>query len=357
MRTLLLLFSFSTILAWKDTWITDYEKRAALRPSSDGNLSCYDLERCTLVLPMHVSARSTASYSQQVPLAIWQTWRTLEAGGVNQLKAVKSFIDHNPEYDYYLFDDAEALNFVCSFYPELTDIYQRLRLGAAKADLWRLMVLYRYGGVYVDMDSESVVPLRNIIQGSASLVSGLGLLGDFHQWVLIYTPRHPIIKTALNLAQHRLRHLLNARQGANIILTTGPGALHAATQEVFADYGCRLYDSSLARQATAANEIIALNQPAKCTKNVGIMQVFNGDYLGGRIIFKNAAVSQELDKVSRHYQKEETFQDTFQNISVAEFPDGMVQLGGCSINKGTYVRHIKGHMLPNDLYAADRKPA
>jgi hypothetical protein len=276
----------------------------------------------------------------------------LEAGGVNQFKAVKSFIDHNPEYDYYLFDDSEALSFVCSFYPELSEIYQRLRLGAAKADLWRLMIMHRYGGVYVDVDSTSVVPLRNIIHGSASLVSGLGLLGDFHQWVLIYTPRHPIIKTALNLAQHRLRQLLNTQQGANIIVTTGPGALHTATRDVFAAYGCHLYDSSPARQATAANEIIALRQPAKCTKYVGIMQVFNGDYLGSRIIFKNDAVSEELDKVSRHYQKEETFADTFQNISVAELPHEKMQLGGCVINKGIYVRHIAGHMLHTDFYVA-----
>ncbi len=42
--------------------------------------------------------------------------------------------------------------------------------GAAKADIWRLAVVWRYGGVYVDSDVVALRPFREVggLQGSES---------------------------------------------------------------------------------------------------------------------------------------------------------------------------------------------
>jgi mannosyltransferase OCH1-like enzyme len=37
--------------------------------------------------------------------------------------------------------------------------------GAAKADIWRLAVVWRYGGVYVDSDVVALRPFREVLQG------------------------------------------------------------------------------------------------------------------------------------------------------------------------------------------------
>ena len=37
--------------------------------------------------------------------------------------------------------------------------------GAAKADIWRLAVVWRYGGVYVDSDVVALRPFREVPQG------------------------------------------------------------------------------------------------------------------------------------------------------------------------------------------------
>lgn len=42
--------------------------------------------------------------------------------------------------------------------------------GAAKADIWRYAVLYLYGGVYIDDDSDLIAPLNDVIKPTDRLV-------------------------------------------------------------------------------------------------------------------------------------------------------------------------------------------
>jgi mannosyltransferase OCH1-like enzyme len=57
----------------------------------------------------------------------------------------------------------------------------------AKADFWRYLVLYKYGGVYIDIDSSIDVPLDSFINGGdcAILSSECGR-ETFTQWALIF---------------------------------------------------------------------------------------------------------------------------------------------------------------------------
>lgn len=53
---------------------------------------------------------------------------------------------------HYLFNDADCLEFIAREYPpDVLMAYQSLIPTAFKADLWRYCVLYKYGGVYLDV--------------------------------------------------------------------------------------------------------------------------------------------------------------------------------------------------------------
>jgi mannosyltransferase OCH1-like enzyme len=265
-------------IEWKDEWIREFESKAVKE-----NAHCAKKENaheCALYLPTFIPARTPASYTQKVPLAIWQTWKSNVAAGKHHYDAVMSFVKSNPEYDFYMFDDTTALDFICAFYPDIALIYQQAVPGAVKADLWRLAVIFRYGGVYLDTDCHSTTPLRDIIWPNASVISGIGTLGDFHQWVLIYTPRHILVKTALKYAAFRLKRLYNTRSGGDIVETTGPGALHAAMQDVFQTHQCTLYNNDQLRSRYAHDVVITLSQSPVCASKMGVMQVYNGDFLG-----------------------------------------------------------------------------
>jgi mannosyltransferase OCH1-like enzyme len=59
---------------------------------------------------------------------------------------------------------------------------QVIQAPAAKADIWRLAVILRYGGVYADSDVKALHPFRERVWANASVVSGMGSGKDLHQW-------------------------------------------------------------------------------------------------------------------------------------------------------------------------------
>jgi mannosyltransferase OCH1-like enzyme len=58
----------------------------------------------------------------------------------------------NPGFKFFLFDDNDCANFIQQhFDKDVLDAYNNLNPGAYKADLWRLCILYIYGGIYLDI--------------------------------------------------------------------------------------------------------------------------------------------------------------------------------------------------------------
>lgn len=54
-------------------------------------------------------------------------------------------------YDkFHIFSDTEVLPIFDSFNTTYADLYQRIRIPACRADIARLMLLYKYGGMYLD---------------------------------------------------------------------------------------------------------------------------------------------------------------------------------------------------------------
>jgi mannosyltransferase OCH1-like enzyme len=69
----------------------------------------------------------------------------------------------NPEYTQIYFDDQDCLAFVKKEFPDYVTEYQSLIPGAYRADVWRLMILYKCGGVYCDLGHLFLKPLSTCI--------------------------------------------------------------------------------------------------------------------------------------------------------------------------------------------------
>jgi hypothetical protein len=66
----------------------------------------------------------------------------------------------NPNYEIFLFDDSMCEQFLLKEFSELYyNIFKFIPDGPIKSDFWRLCVLYKYGGIYVDADIEPLIPL------------------------------------------------------------------------------------------------------------------------------------------------------------------------------------------------------
>ena len=59
----------------------------------------------------------------------------------------------------------DRATFIQTNYPsEIYDSYSRLQLGASQADFWRILILQKHGGVYLDIDGHFVWPLGFIVK-------------------------------------------------------------------------------------------------------------------------------------------------------------------------------------------------
>jgi mannosyltransferase OCH1-like enzyme len=157
------------------------------------------------IIPKVLTPRHSMEYKQKIPKIIWQTMKTNEVP-VFMKSYADSWIQLNPEYEYRFFDDNDIVDFLKKGFPEYLEGYQNLKYGASKADLWRYLIIYKYGGVYADIDCMCINPLRTWVDKDAKYVTALGTNNDICQWLIITVPNNPIF---LRAAQKTLENSEN----------------------------------------------------------------------------------------------------------------------------------------------------
>jgi mannosyltransferase OCH1-like enzyme len=60
------------------------------------------------------------------------------------------------QHNFYLFDEARVEAYMLQHWSHrrIFEVFHSARFSAVKADIWRYCVLYHYGGIYVDMNSD-----------------------------------------------------------------------------------------------------------------------------------------------------------------------------------------------------------
>jgi len=140
----------------------------------------------------------------------------------------------NPEWNYCFYDDECIVSFFEKEFPaEYLKAYKSLTIGAAKADFFRYAVLYKTGGVYLDLDGYTKVPFKTFIKpDDEAIISHEGNPGLYCQWALIFNQGHPFLKKTLekvldNIQEHKYPH--------DVHRTTGPTVFTEAVNEVISE--------------------------------------------------------------------------------------------------------------------------
>lgn len=92
-----------------------------------------------------------------IPKLIHQTWKTnvIPDKWIPLVNKVKEL---NPDWSYRLWTDNENDEFVRNEFPEFYRIFSVFPIGIMKADVIRYLLMYRFGGVYLDLDYEVLKP-------------------------------------------------------------------------------------------------------------------------------------------------------------------------------------------------------
>ena len=132
----------------------------------------------------------------------------------------------NPVYRQVYFSASDRWDFVKKFYPQYMNDYKNLLPGAYKADLFRYLLIYRYGGVYADIGMLFTKPLQEILFPSDEFVGAVDFVSSnlFNGFFAAYA-RHPLLRVVIAIVEDNLRHM---RYNCNNLDITGPKVLGRA---------------------------------------------------------------------------------------------------------------------------------
>jgi mannosyltransferase OCH1-like enzyme len=180
-----------------------------------------------------------------IPKHIFQSWKDHKKFPDHPYaieRQINSWKQLNPDYKYQLFTDDDVFDFVKTEFSEYFDIFEKIP-PIKRADLWRYMVIYCYGGIYVDIDSICLKTLDSYILPSDTFISGLEYgpndlpdsikindLSLFTNWIVIAKAGHPILREMIEttidmLGEERdinFQTLSYDEWKKNVYCTTGP---------------------------------------------------------------------------------------------------------------------------------------
>lgn len=142
-----------------------------------------------------------------IPKVIYQTWKTQNLHPKVQ-KLRSKMLDVNKDYKLILYTDDQMHDFVNSnFEKEIAQSFNSIKNIVSKADFWRYLILYKNGGIYLDIDSLILKKLDYVIKKEDEAVITAELNKDcFVQWALIFNKNHPILESTINLLMDNMKN-------------------------------------------------------------------------------------------------------------------------------------------------------
>jgi len=158
-------------------------------------------------------------YYPIIPLNIYQTWHTKDLPP-SMKQTVNKIIYTNPGFNYQLFDDDDCRNFIKENFDEnVLNAFDSLIPGAYKADLWRYCILYKNGGVYLDIKYAPYNGFRFIsLMEKEHWVLDMDKTGIYNA-LMVCKPNNEILLKAINKVVDNVK---NKFYGSNCLHPTGP---------------------------------------------------------------------------------------------------------------------------------------
>ena len=183
----------------------------------------------------------------KIPFIVHQTFYTKNLP-LEIIKIIKNNKKICPRYKFIFYDDQDCEQFIKTYFNERTyNAYMMLNncYGAMKADFFRYCILYKIGGVYLDIKSKIKGSLGLIIKPDDSCILDISRNDlepwrkdnpTYEQWILIFEPKHPYLNEIIEQMVTNIENkyepqipgysILTSKQ--KILQLTGPDALTRA---------------------------------------------------------------------------------------------------------------------------------
>lgn len=185
-------------------------------------------------------------------------------------KELSDNIEHiknlNNGWKYTLYEDKDIEHFILVNYGQtIHGYYKRIspKYGAAKADLFRYLYLYKEGGIYLDIKSSICKPFDEVLNSDDKFIlsrwdnrageehQGVGFYSDLYknipdgeipQWFIIAAKGHPILRDVIIRVLQNIDNYnpyVNGVGWSGTVYTTGPVPYTLAVHENICNYQYR----------------------------------------------------------------------------------------------------------------------
>jgi mannosyltransferase OCH1-like enzyme len=156
-----------------------------------------------------------------IPKIIHQTWKNNEIPD-NWKDAVNSCKKINNDFEYILWTHESMEEFVAQYYPEFLNTYTSYKHNIQRCDAFRYLVLYKYGGVYLDMDIICKKNLSDLLQYDIVLSRSANIDASFTNAFYMVIPNHPFIKFCIDNLPNYVNSWSFFGTHLHIMNSTGP---------------------------------------------------------------------------------------------------------------------------------------
>jgi mannosyltransferase OCH1-like enzyme len=127
-----------------------------------------------------------------------------------------------PTHEFRFHGDAECDDFMMTQPGEIAEAYSKLQIGAARADLWRIAILYRHGGIYMDMDAALSWPPEFLLGSDQTELFARENGGRRTNYFLATVPAHPVLADIAT----KIVENISANSITSVYDMTGPTVVH-----------------------------------------------------------------------------------------------------------------------------------
>lgn len=166
-----------------------------------------------------------------IPKKIYQAWHDKNPNPIF-IEYMNNVLKMNPGYEYELFSEDEMDYFVCNnFDDDVILCYKQLNIITAKVDFWRYLILYKNGGIYIDIDSTFLRPLDELINDddNAIITREPNTPFEYVQWALFFCKNHPILEKTIQNVMYNIKNKIFTNDVSKM---TGPYPYTLAIDEI-----------------------------------------------------------------------------------------------------------------------------
>ncbi|PRY61387.1 mannosyltransferase OCH1-like enzyme [Vreelandella songnenensis] len=173
-------------------------------------------------LPERASPWLSPKGKAAIPRTLWQTNFTDQV----TLPVYLNYLFNRlmaPRFEYRFMVTQARRQFIAeNCEDEVLACYDRLQIGAAQADLWRLIVLHQKGGVYLDIDAHAIWPLASILGKRREELYVITRLKQFSNYFIASKPHNPNLAALIQ----QVCANIEANELTNVFDITGPGVFN-----------------------------------------------------------------------------------------------------------------------------------